>query len=171
MTISQMLNTQRPNSKFATVERMDAQRGDVSDQPPDDWPPVNKNDADAMKRMADYKDSHSPLTWPFTEEQNRRKLQWLQRINNSKLENMTQANFVKSFVVHDIIRRDWYTVPELKRTPKLGDLYLLVHPDKAAAIFQNEAAKFGMSWQDIEKLHQDVFSSTSNYIFQISWSI
>lgn len=128
--------------------------GNTSQQPPDDWPPPEGD-----KDMAKYKDDNSPLLWRFTDEQNRRKLKWFERISKTPSHKITMQNFVRSFIMSDIIRREWYTRPELKRKPKLKDLNYLIHPDKAISPFRDQADKYGMPWEEIQKLHAQVFSS------------
>jgi hypothetical protein len=129
--------------------------GDISEQPPDNWPPAQPGKEQEMEQ---YKDTLSPLKWDFTEEQNRRKLKWLQKIINASWKEFTAANLGSSLYTSDIIRREWFTKPELKRMPKIRDLIHLLHYDKARG-FEGQEAKYNMTLSQIKELHNAAFSS------------
>jgi hypothetical protein len=97
--------------------------GNTSDQPPDNWPSgLDEN----------WKNQYSPLTWTFTEEQNRRKLTWLQFLLHMPPTKMTKEKLVGSLVLSEIIRQEWYVNPKLKRQLKIIDVIHLLYPDKVS---------------------------------------
>jgi hypothetical protein len=93
-------------------------------------------------------------------EQNRRKLKWLQFLLDAPPTKMSMEKLVGSLVLSEIIRQEWYENPELKRQPKMVDVYYLLHPDKARSCFQNAEETYDMSAEKIENLHKDAFAST-----------
>jgi hypothetical protein len=138
-------------SKYNQLPDEDVDMGNTSDQPPNDWPPG---------RDDNWKSQHSPLTWPFTEVQNKRKLMWLQYLVDANPTKMTPEKLVGSLVTSEIIRQEWYENAELKRRPKISDVNYLLHPDKAIASFQNKEHNYNQSWAEIEALHHRAFAST-----------
>jgi hypothetical protein len=126
--------------------------GNTSEQPPNDWP-VGKTEA--------WKSEHSPLTWDFTEEQNRRKIKWLKFLLDAPATKMSMEKLVGSLVLSEIIRQEWYGNPELMRQPKIVDMHHLLHPDRNnRSRFQNAEETYCMSAEQIENLHNDAFAST-----------
>lgn len=146
-----MGNTKPTFSKHHQLSNEDDEMGNTSNQPPDDWPP-GKDET--------WKSQNSPLTWSFTEEQNKRKLKWLQFLVDSSPARMTAEKLVASLLMSEIIRQEWYANPELKRQPKVIDMHHLLHPDKAILTFQNPVHEYGMSGEDIKELHKNAFAST-----------
>ena len=127
---------------------------DESEQPPDNWPPdVDEN----------WKAEHSPLSWRFTEEQNKRKLNWFKRVNemevvNGKLTNATEL--VKSFIASDVVRKGWFGPGQQpKRDIKVKDFYRLLHTDHVARDFVDADNVYKVSLEQIKRLHEEVFSS------------
>jgi hypothetical protein len=138
-------------SRRQPLDVNDVDMQDNPDQPPDNWP-EGKDES--------WKSQHSPLTWDFTVEQNKRKFKWLQFLIDAPPTKMSMEKLVGSLVLSEIIRQEWYGDPTLKRQPKIVDVNYLLHPDKVNFTFPDKENAYGLSGDDIKRLHQDAFAST-----------